>query len=647
MTKFSTTETDILNSVSDGITINSQEIILYVNSPFAKMVGYSVEELIGMNILDVTAPEYSEIIQERTHNRQQGIETVSLYEVELVRKDGSRFPVEYSVSHLEYNGKSSSLTIIRDISQRTESNRELQIREDTIHGFMNPSTGIFALFDHNMNYTEIDETWFNESDKSRTEIIGKNLLDVYPQIVETGRYDDYLQVIETGIPVTYYAVDSVSRPGVLHDLTGFKVGTGLGLVNRNVTDEVKYRRQLQALNEHSTLLDYQNTIEEVIAVTFQIIKDLFGYNYGSFGIVEGESIHHILVTQVENVDEFNQPLNGMGVCPRAVRSGVTQVVNDTREDPDFSIAVAQDIYEPRSEVVVPISIEGKIGAVLNVESLYTASFSDNDVKLIELLGNHIGSSLTRIIETEKRVSSEQQLWHARIEREHEQELSRLKTRFMSTATHELRTPMASILGYSELIQDTRNSLSEDQKKYFDVIKRNVERLSKLTDDLLVQQRIEEGQTPMSKEQVKLCDMLVEVRNEFDPILGQKHQILEINCIDRSLYLDRLRITQVLINMLSNASKFSSENSIIVVEVVEINDMIRFSVSDDGIGLDEEDIGKLFSPFPGILIEGNVWGTGLGLSICRGIVELHGGDIWVESTGRGKGSTFFFSIPINH
>lgn len=217
---------------------------------------------------------------------------------------------------------------------------------------------------------------------------------------------------------------------------------------------------------------------------------------------------------------------------------------------------------------------------------------------------------------------------------------------MSTATHELRTPLTSIQGYTDLIQVDQENLSESQRQYFTVIQRNVQRLTKLTDDLLNQQRLEEGRLTVNLEPVNLVDLFEDIRSEFTPILEGKNQLLVVNCVEAVVTMDRLRLMQVLVNLLSNASKFSPDGAEIVVDVVDTGDGVQFSVSDNGVGISEEDIGKLFKPFPGILVEGNVSGTGLGLSISRGIVELHGGTIWVESGGLGKGSRFSFTIPIS-
>jgi len=101
---------------------------------------------------------------------------------------------------------------------------------------------------------------------------------------------------------------------------------------------------------------------------------------------------------------------------------------------------------------------------------------------------------------------------------------------------------------------------------------------------------------------------------------------------------------VLINLLSNASKFSPVGSVLVLEVYEEDENIIFSLTDQGIGIREEDYEKLFNPFPGIHADRSYGGTGLGLSISKGIIDLHGGDIWVESQGTDTGCTFTFSIP---
>ena len=136
---------------------------------------------------------------------------------------------------------------------------------------------------------------------------------------------------------------------------------------------------------------------------------------------------------------------------------------------------------------------------------------------------------------------------------------------MSTTTHEIRTPLSSILGYTELIQMDERNLSEAQRQYFTVIQRNVNRLTVLTDDLLDLQRLEEGRMSVNHEPVHIRDLVDGVESEFAPILAEKDQSLEVSCVDAVVDMDRLRLMQVLVNLLSKASKFSPEGGVIRVD----------------------------------------------------------------------------------
>lgn len=228
-------------------------------------------------------------------------------------------------------------------------------------------------------------------------------------------------------------------------------------------------------------------------------------------------------------------------------------------------------------------------------------------------------------------------------------LDEMKSQFISTATHELRTPLVSIIGYTELI---RSGIGGEVPKKIDelmeVIERNANRLSRLTNDLLDQQRIESGRLEISPESIMLNQIIEEVIQEIKPFISAKDQTLNSTIPDDLplVYADRIRIAQVLLNLLNNASKFTPVKGNINIKIEETEDMIQVKVSDSGIGISKKDLAKLFKPFPSIQKEDFYGGTGLGLSICKGIVELHGGTIWAESKGKGKGSTFTFTIPMH-
>jgi signal transduction histidine kinase len=132
--------------------------------------------------------------------------------------------------------------------------------------------------------------------------------------------------------------------------------------------------------------------------------------------------------------------------------------------------------------------------------------------------------------------------------------------------------------------------------------------------------------------------------ELKPILESRNQRLIVTGEDYLINADKIRMMQVIVNLVMNASKFSPEGSDIRVNIEKDGPDIKLSVIDEGVGIKEEDIPKLFKPFPGISVKGVKDGTGLGSSICKGLIELHGGKIWVESDGPGKGSMFTFTCP---
>ena len=227
-------------------------------------------------------------------------------------------------------------------------------------------------------------------------------------------------------------------------------------------------------------------------------------------------------------------------------------------------------------------------------------------------------------------------------------MEEIKTRFISSATHEIRTPLTSIQGYIELITADSEGLSQgDNLKYFQVIARNVNRLERLTDDLLEIQRMDSKKVNLDLESVMLSTILSELKYEFVPLLASKSQKLVIENAFEHLRLvcDRLRLMQVFSNLVNNASKFSDEGAEIMIRISVGDSVLRVEVMDEGIGITEKNLLKLFYPFPDIDKGIRYEGTGLGLSICKSIIDLHGGTIKAESDGLGKGSTFIFTIPI--
>ena len=266
---------------------------------------------------------------------------------------------------------------------------------------------------------------------------------------------------------------------------------------------------------------------------------------------------------------------------------------------------------------------------------------------MEVLTQNVGATLNRIQGAEEKRELERKVLAEQLRVEHEQELGRLKNQFISTATHELRTPVTSILGYIELVLSyATQDLPETIRKDLEVVLRNANRLVTLTNDLLDVQRITSGRFEVQLEQVNIVNTLNDVVEELLPLFEGKKQKLLVNA-PRELIIDvdEVRISQLFINLLRNANKFTPEEGSITITVEPDENHVLVAVMDTGIGLSEEEIGRLFKPFPGIRHGFGISSTGLGLAICKGVIDMHHGNIWAESEGTGKGSTFSFTIPL--
>lgn len=229
---------------------------------------------------------------------------------------------------------------------------------------------------------------------------------------------------------------------------------------------------------------------------------------------------------------------------------------------------------------------------------------------------------------------------------HARKLEQMRTEFVANVTHELRTPLTSIRGFAETLLDGALDDPETARNFIEIIKREGGHLGALIDDLLDLSRIESGRMRMQPETVHLSSLVTESLAGLHQKAGAQSTHLEID-VPEDLYLiaDPNRLAQILINLVDNALKYTPVDGFVRVKVAELNEYIRFQVSDTGSGMPKADLPRIFERFYRVdkARTRKTGGTGLGLSIVKHIVEAHGGTIGVESD-LGKGTTFTFLLP---
>ena len=237
--------------------------------------------------------------------------------------------------------------------------------------------------------------------------------------------------------------------------------------------------------------------------------------------------------------------------------------------------------------------------------------------------------------------------------EHLKQLDVLKDEFVSLASHELRTPMAIIKSYVfMLLHGSGENLTEKQKKYLERTLSSTERLINLVNDILNVSRIESGKLTIERNRTDIGKLVSEIIAEMMPKAKEVGVNLLYTPPQSSLIanVDINRIKEVLINLIGNSLKFTPKDGLVTIIVDQVGkDFVLVKVKDTGRGIKSDDISKLFKKFNMVgndhLTKDKGQGTGLGLYLSKSLVELHGGKIWAQSDGEGKGSTFSFTLPI--
>ena len=229
------------------------------------------------------------------------------------------------------------------------------------------------------------------------------------------------------------------------------------------------------------------------------------------------------------------------------------------------------------------------------------------------------------------------------------EIEKMKEDFMSSVTHELRSPMTAVKGYVNLILDGKaGPMSEKQREYLTIVRNNTARLGRFINDILDLAKIEAGMMEIKPEPMSVREVANEILTLLRAIADQKNIKLIVDVPESipQIMADRDRIGQIITNLVGNSLKFTPDGGSVTVKGVEEGEFLKMAIIDTGIGIPKEYIGKIFNKFEQVSEHKQkvktAKGTGLGLAIARGLIIGHGGKIWIESEV-DKGTTFFFTL----
>lgn len=346
------------------------------------------------------------------------------------------------------------------------------------------------------------------------------------------------------------------------------------------------------------------------------------------------------------------PVDGSGL-EKVVRERETLLLDASQVRGLYRYDSGGAASQPRitAALSVPLVSDDHVIGVIDLATTGPVPYTGRDQDLLARIGAQIAGALAnaRLHAQTIRLAREREL-RQRLDQE-KRELERVneeKNKFLSTVSHELKTPLASIMALAEVLKRNRKgNLEEKQVQHIEVIYRSGRRLAVLIDDLLDMSRIQSGQLHIERKPFDAIALLRVLIRSFEPIMEPRGQTVVESYSAEELWVDGDpdRVEQILTNLISNASKYSGEGKTVDISVETREGRLWFSVADHGIGISPEDQKQLFTSFfrASNKETRSVPGTGLGLVIARSLVELHEGEMFLESEA-GVGTTVKFYLP---
>ncbi len=608
---------NLFHHSNDAIFLHDLEgNIIDANQKVLEQFGYTRSEIIRIKIQELHPIE--ELESSKRAFEEISKKGVIRFEISFKKKNGEIFLAEVSSSLFNIGGKKVIQGIVRDISERKLAEQKLKDSEE-IHRNMinNLDLGFYQLswdgilLNHNPAFSKI--LGFDPSEN----LINKNVHDFWQKPEERITYLDELKKLGN---VKNYLVHAKKKNGeqiVLH-LNSHILEKRKGnpnIIQGLITDitekfkleqklkesEERYRNLFESMPFSIALLDQKGRVVYCNPATEKLLgysmEDLIGEEFRNLSIIHPQYLPLIM-------KRFKKVIKGENLSPIEIQ-----------------------MYKKNGNLTW-INYQTSLVNIGN-ESLLQAIINDiSEKKKAELL----------IIEEVKKLK----------------ELDQIRKDLISRVSHELKTPLVSVCGGSEvLLQLYKPNLDADVLELLELIEKGGKRLKYLVDNLLDITRIEYNKLKLNKELNDLSKIIKDCTKELLYLARVRELDLDLKLVD-NLYLeiDKIRLEQVIINLLSNAIKNTPPKGKVEILLQKKEDWAEISVIDTGIGLTKGEMDILFTRFGKIERYGegleyiDIQGSGLGLYISKEIVDLHGGQIRAESAGRNKGSIFIVKLPIN-
>jgi PAS domain S-box-containing protein len=623
-----------LDRVGDAVfMVQKDGQFLYVNEAACESLGYSQDELMGLRVEQID-PNFAQGNWDKHWDflKQKGSYT---QESVNITKAGQQIPVELNSSYVSLDGQELKCTIVRNISDRKQSEEALRQSEEKFRQLAENIHDAFFLLSAD----------------------GKHLLYISPG---------------------YQDIWGCTCPSLNEDPKACLFDAAHLADQSRIREAFRlHLREKTEFNEEYRILQPDGTVRWVW-MRASCVLDGSGFPYRIAGIAEDvsdrkaaefalQSQFRLLQTLIDTIPNpiFYKNLRGVYLgCNKAFEDCLgtkrDRIIGKTIQEvaPELSDTYDDDdriLQQTGGSQVYESSVQFVDGTRRDV-IFYKAVFPDVNGQPQGIVGTML--DITERKQTEAEVLKTL---------EHEKELNELKSRFISTASHEFRTPLTTILSATELLEYPDYKLKPEKRdRYYKQIKSAVQHMIQLLDDVLLISRYDSGRLsfePMPVDLAEFCRTLIEgmqLNTVQQRSITLDYQLPEAATLtDKAIalplrpYMDEKLMRHIISNLISNALKYSPKDSSVdfQVQITPTSDrtayplLATFKIRDYGIGIPPEDIHRLFEPFHRAKNVGTIPGTGLGLSIVKNAIDLHGGTIYVDSRV-GEGTTFIVTMPLH-
>ncbi|HAD07182.1 MAG TPA: hypothetical protein DCE76_08495, partial [Anaerolineaceae bacterium] len=426
-------------------------------------------------------------------------------------------------------------------------------------------------------------------------------------------------------------------------------GVAVALERQRLLKEAQRRAlELQAAAEIARDTTSVLSQDELLNRIVNLLRERFGFYHTAIFLVNEEGTHAVIQQAsghgAKEVMESRQKIavGSRSIIGKVTDTGSPVLVNNVAESPIY--LPNPHLPDTRSELGIPLRIADRVIGALDIQSNLPNAFQENELGVFQILADQIAVAIENARAYELAQKAYQEM----------REVDRLKSQFLANMSHELRTPLNSIIGFSRVIlKGIDGPINDLQRQDLTSIYNSGQHLLGLINDVLDLSKIEAGKMELQFEEVNIADLVNSVMSTAVGLVKDKPIKLH-HSVEPDLPLviaDNTRIRQVLLNFISNAAKFTDTGSITVEAKKSISPdnkpEVMVVVTDTGQGIDEKGREKLFLPFSQVddSPTRKTGGTGLGLSISRSFIELHGGRIGLLWSEVGKGSAFYFTLPV--